>query len=147
VGKSTLIGALTGATLATSDIREDDAKGRHTTTARSVHRIAGGGLLIDMPGMRELALFDAASGIGELFEDIVTLSQECRFRDCAHGGEPGCAIRAAIAAGDLDEGRFERWQKLRDEDAYLTRTVHEARQQGRAFGRMVKQAKRDKTRR
>jgi len=141
VGKSTLIGGLIGQQLATAEIRQDDAKGRHTTTARSLHLMPGGGLLIDMPGMRELALFDAADGIAELFDDLEALAANCRFRDCAHEREPGCKLRAEVAAGRLDPARLERWQKLRREDAATSASVHEARRKGRSFARMVKAAK------
>jgi len=144
VGKSTLVNGLTGLHIATQDIRADDAKGRHTTTARALHRVPGGGLVIDMPGMRELALIDAGDGIAELFDDVEALAAACRFRDCAHQGEPGCAIAAAIATGRLDAARFARWQKLRLEDEAATRSKLETRRKDRAFGRMIKAAKRQK---
>jgi ribosome biogenesis GTPase len=141
VGKSTLVGGLTGAHIATQGVREDDAKGRHTTTARSLHVLARGGLLIDMPGMRELAMVDAAEGIDDLFDDLAELESQCRFRNCAHDTEPGCAVRAAIEAGDLDAARYARWQKLKREDARNTTSIAEARKKDRAFGRMVQDAK------
>ncbi|MDH3263904.1 MAG: ribosome small subunit-dependent GTPase A, partial [Paracoccaceae bacterium] len=147
VGKSTLVTGLTGARIATQEIREDDAKGRHTTTARSLHVLARGGLLIDMPGMREFAMIDAAEGIDDLFDDLSELEGQCRFRNCAHDSEPGCAVRAAIDAGDLDEARYQRWQKLKREDARNTVSIAEARRKDRAFGRMVKEAKDRKGRR
>lgn len=140
VGKSTLTIALTGEDLETAAIREADAKGRHTTTARSMHRIPGGGWLIDTPGMRELALKDAADGIDALFEDIVDLIPDCRFRDCAHGSEPGCAVQAAISEGSLDPARLERWKKLRSEDARNSETLAETRRREKNFGKMVKGA-------
>lgn len=140
VGKSTLTAALTGKDLETATIREADAKGRHTTTARSMHRIPGGGWLIDTPGMRELALQDAADGIDALFEDIVDLIPNCRFRDCAHDTEPGCAVQAAIANGSLSPDRLERWKKLRSEDARNSETLAEARRREKSFGKMVKGA-------
>lgn len=144
VGKSTLGIALTGKRLATAEIREDDAKGRHTTTARALHLMTPGGWLIDMPGMRELGLHDVAEGIDTLFEDLTELATECKFRNCEHQGEPGCAIRAAIAAGDVSEERFDRWQKLKSEDAHNTETIAEQRARGKAFARQVKMAKRAK---
>lgn len=112
VGKSTLANALAGADLATGDIREDDAKGRHTTTARFLLPIPQGGWLIDTPGVRELQLTDVAEGIGILFSDLAELATQCRFRDCQHGVEPGCAVQAAIAAGTIDPARLPRWRKL-----------------------------------
>ncbi len=146
VGKSTLVNAMTGLAIATQGVREDDAKGRHTTTARALHPVPGGGMVIDMPGMRELALIDASEGIAELFDDIEALAATCRFRDCAHEREPGCAINAAVAAGTLNAARLGRWQKLRREDEATALSKAEARRKGRTFARMVKSAKQDKTR-
>lgn len=140
VGKSTLIAGLTGAEIATQGIREDDAKGRHTTTSRALRRTASGAMVIDMPGMREIAMHDMAEGIDDLFDDIVTLTADCRFRDCAHETEPGCAVRAAVADGRIDADRLARWQKLRREDALNSETVHERRARERVFGRVVREA-------
>ena len=119
VGKSTLVNVLAGADAAqqeTGDVRESDAKGRHTTTARSLHRMAAGGWVIDTPGMRTLHVSDAAEGIERLFSDITDLAPLCRFRDCTHAHEPGCAVRAAVADGTLDPERLVRWRKLVDEN-------------------------------
>ena len=117
VGKSTLVNSLLGSdNIATQPVREDDGKGRHTTTVREMHRLADGGWLMDTPGMRELQLADAATGIADVFDDIMTLGQSCRFTDCAHDAEPGCAVQAAIASGDLAPSRLERWRKLGTED-------------------------------
>ena len=117
VGKSTLVNSLRGSdSIATQPVREDDGKGRHTTTVREMHRLAQGGWLMDMPGMRELQLADAATGIAEVFDDIVSLAGTCRFSNCGHGGEPGCAVRAAMASGELTPARLERWRKLGSED-------------------------------
>ncbi|WP_417270922.1 ribosome small subunit-dependent GTPase A [Celeribacter sp.] len=138
VGKSTIARGLTGLDIEIGDIREDDAKGRHTTTARSMHPMLEGGWLIDTPGMRELALHDAAEGIGTLFEDITDLSTTCKFSDCAHDTEPGCKVRAAIEDGTLDIERVERWRKLREEDERNSETVAEARDRGRKFSKMAK---------
>lgn len=140
VGKSTIARSLTGEDILIGDIREDDAKGRHTTTARSMHLMHAGGWLIDTPGMRELALHDAAAGIATLFEDITDLATECKFSDCKHETEPKCAIRAAIDAGDLDPERVERWRKLRAEDEQNSETIAEARERGRKFSKSVKSA-------
>ncbi len=141
VGKSTLIAGLTGHEIATQGIREDDAKGRHTTTGRAIYRTETGALVIDMPGMREIGLQDVSEGIDTVFEDIAELASRCRFRDCAHETEPGCAVRAAVEAGALDEARLRRWQKLRLEDARNSETVHQRRERFRAFGKIVKEAK------
>ncbi|MEB8389256.1 ribosome small subunit-dependent GTPase A [Rhodobacteraceae bacterium KMM 6894] len=126
VGKSTLLNTLAakqpGEAQATGGIREDDAKGRHTTTSRSLHAIEGGGWVIDTPGMRTLHVSDVAAGLDILFAEISALAPKCRFRDCTHAHEPGCAVQAAIAAGLLDPARLDRWRKLREEDRDNTPT-------------------------
>lgn len=140
VGKSTLINSLAGSDLlATGDIREDDGKGRHTTTHRSLHLLESGGLLLDSPGMRELGITDAESGISSAFEDVESLAENCRFNDCAHESEPGCAVQVAIAAGELDERRLDSYRKLRREEVYNTETVSERHSRVRQFSKMVKQ--------
>lgn len=145
VGKSTLINTLTGRThIATQDIREDDAKGRHTTTGRALHRMETGGWLIDTPGMRELQLTDVQAGLDEVFSDIVELSQSCRFTTCQHDTEPGCAVTAAIETGELDAHRLQRWRKLIAEETYNTASLAERRSRDRAFGKMVKRVMKDK---
>jgi len=122
VGKSTLVNALAGADLmATRSIREDDAKGRHTTTHRELVLLPGGGLLLDTPGMRELSLWDAEEGLATTFDDVETLQAACRFSDCKHTTEPGCAVRAAIESGDLDPARWQNFLKLKGELAHETR--------------------------
>lgn len=140
VGKTTLANALTGRQDDTAAIREDDAKGRHTTTFRALRPLAAGGWLIDTPGMRELRLTDVADGIDAVFGDVTELAARCRFRDCAHGAEPGCAVRTAIEEGRLDPGRLRRWEKLRREDRMNSETLAEARARSKAFGKQVRQA-------
>lgn len=122
VGKSTLVNTLTGSDrIATQAVREDDGKGRHTTTVREMHRCAGGadggGWLVDTPGMRELQMSEVASGVTEVFDDVTAVALECRFSNCTHGEEPGCALQAAMKAGNLDPARVQRWRKLAEEDA------------------------------
>jgi ribosome biogenesis GTPase len=116
VGKSTLVNALSGATQETGGIREHDSKGRHTTTSRSLHAMTGGGWIIDTPGTRTLHVSDSADGIGTLFAEITELSHLCRFRDCTHAHEPGCAVRDAAARGAIDPERLLRWRKLLEEN-------------------------------
>ncbi|AMY71794.1 ribosome small subunit-dependent GTPase A [Frigidibacter mobilis] len=120
VGKSTLLNTLAekapGEEQETGDIREDDAKGRHTTTSRSLHGIKGGGWVIDTPGIRTLHVSDVAGGLETLFAEITELAPNCRFRDCTHGHEPGCAVQAAVKAGTLDPARLDRWRKLVEEN-------------------------------
>ena len=136
VGKSTLANALTGAGQDTGGIREDDAKGRHTTTSRNMLPMIGGGWLIDTPGMRELQLTDVGDGIEAFFDDIASLARACRFSDCRHESEPGCAIRAAIDAGEVSEARLHRWEKLKREDRHNTEALHLAHARHKAFGKM-----------
>ncbi len=122
VGKSTLLNALAGKeVMATGDIRENDAQGRHTTTHRELFLLPGGGLVLDTPGMRELALWDSDEGLQVTFEDIEALAEKCHFRDCHHGNEPGCAVRGALHDGSLDEARWKSYQKLQREMAHLER--------------------------
>jgi ribosome biogenesis GTPase len=114
VGKSSIVNALAGAPLlTTAAIREDDARGRHTTTRRQLLRLAGA-LLIDTPGLRELGVMDG-DGVAAAFEDVERAMGACRFSDCGHESEPGCGVRAAIAAGTLDPARLEAWRKLERE--------------------------------
>ncbi len=146
VGKSTLVKALTGLDLAIGDIREADAKGRHTTTARELHPLPGGGWLIDTPGMRELRLSETAEGIDTAFADIADLALTCRFNNCNHGNEPGCAVRAAISAGTLDPARLTRWRKLKDEDRTNSASMAVLRHKSRATGKIPRQLKHAKQR-
>lgn len=147
VGKSTLLNGLTGDQATTSGIREDDAKGRHTTTSRALRRMTDGGWLIDTPGMRALRLTDAGEGIDDLFADIAELAAACRFADCSHAGEPGCAVQVAIADGQLDPDRLTRWTKLRREDARNSETLAQSRARDKAFGKMVRGVQNDARRR
>lgn len=144
VGKSTLVNTLTGAAETTGAIRADDDRGRHTTTARALHRLERGGWLLDTPGMRELRLVDAGDGLEAVFDDIVSLARECRFSDCTHDGEPGCAVRTAIEAGSLDPKRLASWRKLAAEDAFNSASMAERRARDRAFGKMVRTVMKEK---
>ncbi len=146
VGKTTLQNVLTGVHEATQGIREMDAKGRHTTTARYLRATLSGGWLIDTPGMRGLGVADVVAGINEVFSEISTLEDQCRFRDCKHEGEPGCAVAAAIEAGDVTPERLKRFQKLRREDAIATETVAQARERNKKFTKGVKKAMKKKKR-
>jgi len=139
VGKSTLVNALAGhEVMATGGMREDDAKGRHTTTSRALHRLEGGAWLLDTPGMREVQLVDVAEGLDIVFDDLSEIAEGCKFRDCLHDTEPGCAVRQAIADGQIDAARVERWRKLVAEDAHNNATLFERRGKDRAFDKMVK---------
>jgi ribosome biogenesis GTPase len=116
VGKSTLLNYLAGEELmATREIREDDGRGRHTTTHRELFRLPGGALMLDTPGVREIGLWDADAGLADTFTEILDLADRCRYRNCGHSNEPGCAVQAAIRAGDLDEARLRSYRQLGEE--------------------------------
>ena len=129
VGKSTIINCLVGSDVQkTREVREEDSKGRHTTTHRELVRLPGGGLLIDTPGMRELQLWDVGEGMRETFDDIEALAQGCRFGDCKHRDEPRCAVKQAVADGTLSQDRYDSYHKLQQEMAYLERQQDERSQ-------------------
>lgn len=148
VGKSTLVNALLGQEeQATRHIREDDSKGRHTTTSRSIHLLPSGGILIDTPGMRELQLADCEAGVSETFSDITQLAEHCRFGDCHHDSEPGCAVQAAIENGTLEQRRFKNYQKLLREQRNNGATLAEQRARNRQFGKLVRNTMSEKRKR
>jgi ribosome biogenesis GTPase / thiamine phosphate phosphatase len=147
VGKSTVINALAGEELqATAEIRASDDRGRHTTVRRELLALAGGGLVIDTPGMRELQLWESDEGLETAFADITELITKCRFRDCAHEREPGCAVRAALADGTLERTRWDSYLKLQREQRALEikldkRLRSEQRKKWRAFERQRRRPK------
>jgi ribosome biogenesis GTPase len=148
VGKSTLTNALAGNTsIETQSIREDDAKGRHTTTRRQLHLVRGGCLVLDTPGMRELQLADATAGIESVFADLKELSTQCKFNDCQHQSEPGCAVLKALEKGEISQDRLERWRKLLAEDAYNSASLAERRSKDKAFGKTIRQVLKQKKKR
>ncbi len=129
VGKSSLINALSGSERMTvQDIREDDSKGRHTTTHREMILLPEGGLMIDTPGMREFQLGDYSEGVETGFRDVEELAFSCRFRDCAHRDEPGCRVQEALQTGELDTGRYQSYLKLTRELAHMERKSNVAAQ-------------------
>jgi ribosome biogenesis GTPase len=128
VGKSTLVNYLLGRdAMRTQEIRDKDDKGKHTTTARQMFLLPGGGLLIDTPGMRELQLFSHEDGLASEFADVEEIALRCRFSNCEHRTEPDCAIQAAIADGELELGRWENFQKMRRELAFQARKLDKAK--------------------
>jgi ribosome biogenesis GTPase len=147
VGKSTLVNTLAGREVqVTHGIRSDDAHGRHTTTHRSLHLLEGGGLLLDVPGLRELGIADTGEHLADVFEDVEALTARCRFVDCGHHGEPGCAVVEAIESGKLDERRLRNYEKLLREEARNSATLNERRQERRRFAKRVRQVVKEKER-
>ncbi len=141
VGKSTLLNALAQADVAaTSEIREADKKGRHTTSHRALYQLPGGGLMIDVPGIRELKVAEVTSALATVFDDVEALAANCRFADCEHESEPGCAVRAAIQDGSLAPRRLRNYRKLLRENARNNASLSERRSRGREFAKQVKQA-------
>jgi ribosome biogenesis GTPase / thiamine phosphate phosphatase len=142
-GKSTLANALVGEEIAaTGDVRAGDAKGRHTTTARQLHPLPGGGVLVDTPGIRAVGLWVDPDAVASSFADVEVLAEACRFTDCAHDTEPDCAVRAAVETGDLAPGRLEAWAELQREAAAAARRADPRAQHAyeRRFGRITKDA-------
>lgn len=144
-GKSTLANALLGRDeAAIGAVRERDGKGRHTTTARQLHLLPGddGGAIIDTPGIRAVGLFTDAESVDASFDEIQDLAAMCRFSDCGHLSEPGCAVLAALADGRLPQGRYDSWRRLQREvaSAALRSSPHEMRKYGKQFARMAKEA-------
>lgn len=138
VGKSTLTATMTGRHLETQPIRAGDDRGRHTTTHRELFPLPAGALLLDTPGMRELKLVDVSEGLSEVFADIEDAVTRCRFSDCLHVSEPGCAVLEGLAAGTLDGDRLQRWRKLVAENARHSESIADRRARERKFGRFAK---------
>lgn len=127
VGKSSLVNLLVGhEAQKVADVREADGKGRHTTSSREMVQVPGGGYIVDMPGIRGLGLWDAEGGIEAAFPDIKGLAENCRFRDCQHGSEPGCAVTAAVREGTLSGSRLESYRKLKGETKLMQERREEA---------------------
>jgi ribosome biogenesis GTPase len=148
-GKSSLANALLGAeVMATGEVRAGDAKGRHTTTTREAHPLPGGGVLVDTPGLRAVGLWADREAVAATFADVDDLAAGCRFGDCGHDGEPGCAVTAAVAAGELAAERVEGWRALEREAEAAERRAqpHLQRAYGRRFSRIAKDAQRRKGR-
>lgn len=137
VGKTTLINHLIGGGALETGVVSHTGEGRHTTTRRQLIVLEHGGLLIDMPGMRELGMLGSQEGIDETFADIHAFAQHCRYPDCRHLGEPGCAVRAAIGRGELSEEHLQNYLKLQKEAEFNDRSYVESRQKDRAFGRFL----------
>ena len=148
VGKTTLINNLIGqSTYKTEAVSKKESKGRHTTTSRELIQLSSGAMLIDTPGMRELGNMSVDAGMDETFSEIVALSQSCKFNNCSHTKEKGCAILAAINAGELSEQRFKSYTKMKSESAFNEMSYSEKRKKDKDFGKMIKSVLKDKSRR
>ena len=144
VGKSSLVNALAGEEIMTvNGIREDDSKGRHTTTHRQLIKLENGVMIIDTPGMRELGMWDVSEGLADAFADVERFMGKCRFSDCRHESEPGCAIKAAITAGELDIGRWESYQKLKEEAVDRDELLRRKREWSKGVAKFTKQRKKE----
>ncbi|MCD6026734.1 MAG: rsgA [Solimicrobium sp.] len=146
VGKSTLINAFFHTELPTREIREDDARGKHTTTHRELFFCDNGVAIIDTPGMRELQLFDPEQGIERTFHSVVELSQQCRYANCSHAAEPGCAIQTAIADGSISQAHFENYCKLlKEEESQKRRTIgaHAVKEHYRQYFKKIHSGNKD----
>jgi len=144
VGKSSLVNALAGENImAVNGIREDDSKGRHTTTHRQLIRLKSGVMIIDTPGMRELGMWEVSEGLGDAFADVEQFIGKCRFFDCKHETEPGCAIKAAIATGELDASRWESYQKLKEEAVDRDEMMRRKREWSKGVAKFTKQRKKE----
>ncbi len=141
VGKSSLInGLLENNTIKTGEISSRTGRGKHTTTSRETYFLENGGILIDNPGMREVGMADSEQGIKDVFEEFSVLSVECKFADCTHTHEPGCAILKAVESGELDENKYQNYLKLKKEADYYNMTKLEKRKKDRQFGKFLNQS-------
>ena len=147
VGKTTLLNTILGTEqFATQTVSTKGGKGRHTTTNRELVVLDSGALLIDTPGMRELGNMSVGTGIAETFSEISALAAQCRFTNCSHTGELGCAIAAALGIGELSEQRYRNYVKMKNESAFHDMSYFEKRKKDKAFGKMVKAVKKNKKR-
>lgn len=148
VGKTTLLNSLLDdQAFKTQSVREKDSKGRHTTTRRQLVFLKGGAMVIDTPGMRELGNISTEAGLNEVFDEIVVLADQCRYSDCSHQQEDGCAIQAALADGTLSQERFQNYLKMNRESAFNEMSYLEKRHKDKEFGKMVKSVLKHKTKR
>ena len=142
VGKTTLLNSLIGQDVhVTGAVREKDGKGRHITARRQLMILDQGGLIVDTPGMRELGNIGVNTGLHETFEDIVILSQKCRFKNCTHINEPGCSVLEAVEKGEISAKRYQNYLRIRKESEYHEMSYFEKRKKDKKFGKFIKEAK------
>ncbi len=147
VGKTTLLNSIVGGDyFETQTVSTKTSKGRHTTTSRELVRLQNGAMLIDTPGMRELGSMSVDAGIDETFSEIQALSQSCKFGNCSHSNEKGCAILAAISSGELSEQRFKNYLKMKRESAFNEMSYSEKRKKDKDFGKLIKSVMKEKIR-
>jgi len=144
VGKSSLINRLLGTEeVRTGEISEYADRGKHVTTSRQMYFLESGAMVIDNPGIREVGLVDAGSGVDASFDEIALRAQRCKYADCTHTHEPGCAVRAAVESGELDDGKYSNYTTLKKEAEYYERDAVERREHDRTFGKFIKRTKAD----
>ena len=143
VGKSTLVNLLIGRERMETRSVSGTGEGRHTTVRRELIRLEGGALVIDNPGMREFGILGAEVGIASSYSDITAFASRCRYQDCSHTGEPGCAVLAAVLAGEINQDSLDSYLKLKEESAFNDMSYAEKRRKDRDFGRYIKSAKKD----
>ena len=143
VGKSTLINQLLGREMLQTKGVSGTGEGRHTTVRRELLILEGGALVIDNPGMREFGILGAENGIGDSFSDIIGFASGCRYRNCSHTGEPGCAVLQAVNSGALGQEHYDNYLKLSEESEFYQMSYVEKRKKDRDFGRFIKSAKKD----
>lgn len=147
VGKTTLLNSIVGSDqFETKSVSKIESKGRHTTTSRQLVRLENGAMIIDTPGMRELGGMSVEDGLDETFSEILTLSQSCKFANCSHTNEKGCAIQAAIKAGDLSEQRYQNYLKIKKESEFNQMSYSEKRKKDKDFGKLIKSTMKSKQR-
>ena len=147
VGKTTLLNSILGSErFETQSVSKKESKGRHTTTSRELIQLDCGAMIIDTPGMRELGNMSVDSGIDETFSEIVELSQSCKFGNCSHTSEKGCAILAAINNGALSEQRYKNYKKMKNESNFNEMSYYEKRKKDKNFGKMIKSVMKHKNR-
>jgi ribosome biogenesis GTPase len=147
VGKTTLLNSILGSEqFDTQAVSEKDHKGRHTTTRRELIQLEHGAFLIDTPGMRELGSMSVDAGLDETFSEIRDLARQCKFSDCAHSSEKGCAVLAAIACGELSEARYKNYMKIKKESAFNDMSYSDKRKKDKDFGKMIKSVMKEKKR-